>query len=36
MVASAMKKRCILVIDDSRTYKDAKKYLETKRSKEIR
>lgn len=35
IVASAMKKACILVIDDLRTYQDARKYVETRRSEEI-
>lgn len=32
VVCSAMKKGCILIIDDEQTYEDAKRYLETKRS----
>ncbi len=35
VVCSAMKERCILVIDDYETYEDAKKYVETRRSDEI-
>jgi predicted nucleic acid-binding protein len=35
VVYSAMKKGCVLVIDDYDTYEDAKKYVETKRSDEI-
>jgi predicted nucleic acid-binding protein len=35
IVCSAMKKGCVLVIDDEETYIDAKKYVETKHSDEI-
>lgn len=35
VVCSAMKKGCVLVIDDEETYIDAKKYVETKHSDEI-
>ncbi len=35
IVCSAMKKSCVLVIDDEETYEDAKRYVETKRSYEI-
>jgi predicted nucleic acid-binding protein len=36
VVCSAMKKGCILVIDDEETYEDAKKYIETRHSDEIK
>ncbi len=35
VVCSAMKSRCVLVIDDEETYADAKRYIETKRSNEV-
>lgn len=35
VVCSAMKKGCILVIDDEETYEDAKRYVETKHSDEV-
>lgn len=35
VVCSAMKKGCILVIDDEQTYEDAKEYIETKHSDEV-
>ncbi len=35
IVCSAIKKGCVLVIDDEETYIDAKKYVETKHSDEI-
>lgn len=35
VVCSAMKKGCILVIDDKATYEDARRYVETKHSDEV-
>ncbi len=36
IVCSAMKKWCVLVIDDEETYQDAKEYVETRHSEEIK
>lgn len=36
VVCSAMKRCCVLIIDDEETYKDAKKYIETKHSDEVK